>query len=140
MGDCDNWSYEMKEEYKEALPRLANFSEISMAGAFDVWGIYKTNTFTQGVYLQVSKFNHFCRQNAEIFWNQDSNTAYLRALRKVKEGDKITICYIDDDKSRWTREERRGDWKSVYNFDCACEVIATGEQVLRTVSCDHTRV
>ena len=45
MGDCDNWSYEMKEEYKEALPRLANFSEISMAGAFDVWGIYKTNTF-----------------------------------------------------------------------------------------------
>ena len=53
MGDCDNWSYEMKEEYKEALPRLANFSEISMAGAFDVWGIYKTNAFTQGVYLQV---------------------------------------------------------------------------------------
>ena len=140
MGDCDNWSYEMKEEYKEALPRLANFSEISMAGAFDVWGIYKTNTFTQGVYLQVSKFNHFCQQNAEIFWNQDSNTAYLRALRKIKEGDEITICYIDDDKSRWTREERRGDLKSVYNFDCACEVIATGEQVLRTVSCDHTRV
>ena len=66
MGDCDNWSYEMKEEYKEALPRLANFSEISMAGAFDVWGIYKTNTFTQGVYLQMSRFNHSCRPNAEI--------------------------------------------------------------------------
>ena len=140
MGDCDNWSYEMKEEYKEALPRLANFSEISMAGAFDVWGIYKTNTFTQGVYLQVSKFNHFCRQNAEIFWNQDSNRAYLRALRKIKEGDEITICYIDDDNSRWTREERRGDLKSVYNSDCACEVIATGEQVLRTVRCNHTSV
>ena len=93
----------------------------------------------QGVYLQVSKFNHFRRPNAEIS-DSDSNTAYLTALRKVKEGDKITICYIDDDKSRWTREERRGDLKSVYNFDCACEVIATGEQVLRTVSCDHTRV
>ena len=98
----------------------ANFSEISMAGAFDVWGIYKTNTFTQGVYLQVSKFNHFCRQNAEIFWNQDSNTAYLRALRKIKEGDEITIFYIDDDKSRWIKGERRSDLKSVYNFDCAC--------------------
>ena len=141
MGDCDNWSYEMKEEYKEALPKLANISGISMAGAFDVWGIYKTNTLTQGVYLQVSKFNHFRRPNAEISdSDSDSNTAYLTALRKVKEGDKITICYIDDDKSRWTREERRGDLKSVYNFDCACEVIATGEQVLRTVSCDHTRV
>ena len=141
MGDCDNWSYEMKEEYKEALPKLANTSGISMAGAFDVWGIYKTNTLTQGVYLQVSKFNHFRRPNAEISdSDSDSNTAYLTALRKVKEGDKITICYIDDDKSRWTREERRGDLKSVYNFDCACEVIATGEQVLRTVSCDHTRV
>ena len=46
MGDCDNWSYEMKEEYKEALPKLANISGISMAGAFDVWGIYKTNTLT----------------------------------------------------------------------------------------------
>ena len=45
----EDWSYEMKEEYKEALPRLANFSEISTAGVFDVWGIYKTNTFTQGV-------------------------------------------------------------------------------------------
>ena len=122
MEDCDNWSYEMKEEYKEALPKLAlaNFSEISMAGAFDVWGIYKTNTFTDGVYLQMSRVNHSCRPNAEIS-DSDSNTADLRALRKIKEGDEITICYIDDDKSQWTREERRGDLKSVYNFDCACE-------------------
>ena len=122
MEDCDNWSYEMKEEYKGALPKLAlaNFSEISMAGAFDVWGIYKTNTFTDGVYLQMSRVNHSCRPNAEIS-DSDSNTADLRALRKIKEGDEITICYIDDDKSRWTREERSGDLKSVYNFDCACE-------------------
>ena len=90
MGDCDNWSYEMKEEYKEALPKLANTSGISMAGAFDVWGIYKTNTFTQGVYLQMSRFNHSCRPNAEIS-DSDSNTADLRALRNIKEGDELFI-------------------------------------------------
>lgn len=120
--DSDNWSDAMQNEYQKALPILANFSDISLARASEVWGIYKTNTFTDGVYLKMSRFNHSCRPNADIFGNQDANNSTdLRALRKIRQGEEITICYIDENRSVWSREERRAEMKTFYNFDCNCE-------------------
>ena len=120
IGDVDHWSGAMKKEYKAALPILATLSAISLNRAFEVWGIYRTNSFTSGVYLKMSRFNHSCQPNAEIFWNQDTRTGDLRALMKIKQGDEITICYADSDKSLWSKAERRAELKSVYNFDCNC--------------------
>ena len=122
IEDSDNWSDGMKNDYKAVMPTLMTFPNISLHWAFEVWGIYKTNTFTDGVYLRMSRFNHSCQPNAEIFANQDANDATdVRALRNIKEGEEITICYTDSDKSLWSREERRAELKHVYNFDCNCE-------------------
>ena len=65
--------------------------------------------------------------NAEIFWNEDTNTGDLRALVEIQQGDEITICYTDNCKGLWTREEQRADLKSVYNFDCNCNGCDTTE-------------
>ena len=131
VEDSDDWSDAMRNEFHVALPILATFSDICMARATDVWGIFKTNTFTDGVYLKMSRFNHSCHPNAEIFGNQDTNNSTdLRALRKIKQGEEITICYIDEDKSVWSREERRAEMKTFYNFDCKCVGCdMTGEQI-----------
>ena len=40
---------------------------------------------------------------------------------EILQGEEITICYTDSDKALWSREERRADLKSVYNFDCNCK-------------------
>ena len=84
-----------------------------------VWGIYKTNTFTYGVYLKMSRFNHSCHPNAAMVCHFN-NAQDVRALRKIKQGEEITICYTGCNESLWSREERRAELKNVYNFDCNC--------------------
>ena len=84
--DSDNWSEGMKNEYRAAMLATngMTFSEISVDRAFKAWGIFKTNTFSDGVYLKMSRVNHSCQPNAEIFKNQDTNnTTDLRALRTI---------------------------------------------------------
>ena len=97
------------------------FSNISKEKALKVWGIYKTNTFTYGVYLKMSRFNHSCRPNAQYFWNVDTNTRDVRALRKIKRGEEITLCYFPS--MIGSREERQTQLKDTFNFDCNCEVL-----------------
>ena len=69
-------------------------SGLSKEKAFEVWAIHSTNGFHNGVCLKMSRFNHSCRPNAQYFWNDDTNTRDLRALRKIKEGKEITVSYI----------------------------------------------
>lgn len=62
--------------------------------ATEIYGIYKTNTFPGGVFLQISRFNHSCAPNAEIVWRtEESKASEIRAVSKIKLGDEITINY-----------------------------------------------
>ena len=63
------------------------FPCISNERAFRVWSIYTTNAFMNGVCLNMSRFNHSCRSNADHFWIDDTNTRDVRAARKIKKGD-----------------------------------------------------
>ena len=121
----ENWSEEMKNDLQERAAKLAKnemvVSNLSMEKALKVWGIYKTNTFTNGVYLKMSRFNHSCQPNTELFWNQETDTQDVRALRKIKQGEEITHCYTSLYDGMWSRDERRIKLKSDYNFDCNCE-------------------
>merc|ERR1712037_10482 len=106
--DSENWSDGIKEILNEALLATNGmvFSNISKENALKVWGIYKTNAFTNGVFVKMSRFNHSCHPNAAMSCRV-SNTQDVRALRKIKEGEEITICYTDSSESLWSGEERR---------------------------------
>ena len=89
--------------------------------------IKDTNGFHNGVCLKMSRFNHSCRPNAQYFWNVDTNTRDVRALRKIKQGEEITLSY----NSTLSREERRTYLKDQFNFDCSCEACdLTEEEIL----------
>merc|ERR1712130_5651 len=131
--DSEKWSDGIKEILNEALLATNGmvFSNISKENALKVWGIYKTNAFTNGVFLKMSRFNHSCHPNAAMSCRV-SNTQDVRALRKIKQGEEITICYTDSNESLWSREERRAELKSLYNFDCNCDGCdMTAEQILQ---------
>ena len=131
--DRENWSDGIKEILNEALLATNGmvFSNISKENALKVWGIYKTNAFTNGVFVKMSRFNHSCHPNAAMSCRV-SNTQDVRALRKIREGEEITICYTDSSESLWSREERRAELKSLYNFDCNCEGCdMISEQILK---------
>merc|ERR1719234_3024648 len=116
----------MKDDFESIMrvsEEFTKFENISKQNAFEVWGIFETNTFHNGVCLKMSRFNHSCRSNAQYFWNEDTNTRDIRALRKIKEGEEITVNYISA--LLGPRDERRKILKDKYNFDCNCE------------ACDH---
>ena len=124
----ENWSRGMATDYRSVMHATdqMTFPNISKEKAFKVWGIYKTNAGPKGVCLKVSRFNHSCRPNAEWFWNEDTNTVDVRAVRKIKSGEEITLRYIQ----QWAREERRAELQYHFNFDCNCEACdLTEEQI-----------
>ena len=60
-----------------------------------------------------SKFNHSCRPNAEVSWDDERQLVVATATRKIEEGQEIVISYIDEICRRRKRSERLG-------FECRC--------------------
>ncbi|RZC82822.1 hypothetical protein C5167_045609 [Papaver somniferum] len=46
------------------------------------------------VYILPSFYNHDCDPNSHIIWIENVN-ARLKALRDIKAGEELRICYID---------------------------------------------
>ena len=69
------WSASMLKELKDceedAGGDLDSISEVSRETALQVWQIWLTNAYDNGVFLKLSRFNHSCRPNTEYFWNTD---------------------------------------------------------------------
>jgi hypothetical protein len=68
----------------------------------------------------MSRFNHSCCSNAHFFWNVDTHTRDIRAMRLIKQGEEITVNYQE---SMWaaTRKERQTQLEKSCNFDCNCK-------------------
>ena len=68
-----------------------------------------------GVYIQAAMINHSCCPNCiQTFVN---NKLYIRSIREIKEGEEITIAYIDVAKPTWYRQMML---KEMYKFTCSC--------------------
>ena len=95
-SDRSTWSSVMEEKYalRQMLANLMErFLEISSEEALKVMTIMDTNGFHNGVCLKMSRFNHSCQPNAQYFWNEDTNTRDVRALRDINQGEEITFTY-----------------------------------------------
>ena len=120
--DTNEWSEGMVENLEavmDATDNMTQFENISKEKAHLVWGIFEANSFHNGVCLAMSRFNHACQSNAQYFWNEDTNTRDIRALRKINKGEEITVNY---EAPSWLKptEERQRELKNKYNFVCNC--------------------
>ena len=118
--DTGDWSNQMTTYLKAFTSEWEDmaFRNITKKTAVRVWQIWETNSFHNGVCLQMSRFNHSCQPSAEYFWNEDTETRDLRAVRVIEEGEEITIDYRGWEVE--TTEERRKVLKEAFNFDCGC--------------------
>ena len=135
-SDRSTWSSVMEEKYalRQMLAnRMERFLEVSSEEALKVMNIMDTNGFHNGVCLKMSRFNHSCQPNAQYFWNEDTNTRDVRALRDINQGEEITCSYSPDIAgSIGSRKERRARLKEDFNFDCNCNACdLTEEDILR---------
>ena len=88
-SDESCWSGIMKQQHADLLELAYKMSwpDISQMRAFEVMAITITNSFHNGVCLKISRLNHYRRPNAQYFWNIDTNTRDVRALRKIEKGE-----------------------------------------------------
>jgi hypothetical protein len=72
-----------------------------------------------GIFVDASRINHACIQNAHHAWNDDLGQLTVHAIRDIDEGEEITIMYLD---VRRKRTFRRRKLKQKFRFSCSCQM------------------
>lgn len=86
---------------------------------------WSTNSFhlnhgTQAVFSFTSHLEHSCSPTCKVVWCEEEQTLSLVAVRPLKKGDQITICYKYEIISHLPVQERQWYLKENYGFDCSC--------------------
>lgn len=86
---------------------------------------WSTNSFdldheTQAVFSFISHLEHSCSPTCKVVWCGEEQTLNLVAVRPLKIGDQITICYKYEIISHLPVWERQLYLKEKYGFDCTC--------------------
>jgi len=106
---------------------MFGLTALSEETANRVWQIQETNSFQNGVFLKIARFNHSCCPNAEFSWIQKLGRREVRALRRIEEGEEILFCYSrlgGETRSR----ARRAYLKELYHFTCDCVACDRSEE------------
>jgi len=92
-------------------------------------GIWRTNNFAlgpsgpktnNGLFLQISRFNHSCRPSAEFSWNPVRKKQEVRVVRPIKRGTEITVSYFSHLVASQDRLSRKKYLQTYYGFPCDC--------------------
>lgn len=108
------------EEDKDAFDSLhISTSQLNVPKSL---GIFRTNAMdctdgSKGVFLVGSRLNHSCDANLVRTWVAEEGKEYFVTVREVKEGEELTMSYVNSYESR---AERRSKLMKDYDFDCHC--------------------
>lgn len=69
------------------------------------------------LFPEIAMLNHDCRPNAAYFWDEETLTHYVHAMRTIQPGEEITISYVDSEKDRAHRMRRL---ERSWGFKCGC--------------------
>ena len=83
--DRTTWSERLKREFEGKMLVISELtgSRMSKEKALEVWGIHQTNGFHNGVCIKMSRFNHSCRPNACVAFEDQFNLV-VRALEPME--------------------------------------------------------
>ena len=70
-----------------------------------------------GIFLDASRINHACDNNAQKDWNENIQRHTVHALRDIEEGEEITIYYLRAEQSR---AARHAALQAKFGFTCSC--------------------
>ena len=129
LSDCKSECNEKTELGKIFFPsNCRNWTFYTIFFSFS--GIWRTNNFalgisnskcSNGIFPTIARFNHSCVPNSEFAWNEKKQVQEVRALRKIENGEEITLCYFT---SKWqleSAEVRKNYLFQSYGFYCDCK-------------------
>ncbi|KAK8139326.1 lysine methyltransferase [Apiospora sp. TS-2023a] len=76
------------------------------------------------VFPEISRMNHDCRPNADYYFDVETFTHNIHAVRPIAAGEEITVSYIDPVQSRQERLQRLN---TSWHFPCSCSLCAQNE-------------
>ncbi|KAI0171518.1 hypothetical protein BJ166DRAFT_518980 [Pestalotiopsis sp. NC0098] len=115
--------------------------KIILTNAFDISDVEiitrpsdakSVNFFT--VFPEVSRMNHDCRPNAHYYWDPETFTQNVFAVRPILAGEEITITYVE---LLLPRDQRLERLEETWHFPCACTACT---QVDRIVEASDARI
>lgn len=89
-----------------------------------------------GIFLNIARINHSCLANTQQAWNVKRNQETAYVVRRIKEGDEITISYTIGGPSR----ERRSQLKRFFSFDCNCEICSLPSERLEESDANYSKI
>ncbi|KAL8415027.1 hypothetical protein RB594_006018 [Gaeumannomyces avenae] len=123
---CDSLSKKvaaLSDDKRQAFFSLRNSFEDEVTREL---GITRTNALpigsnaaTGGIFLEASRINHACLQNAQNTWNEGLQQLTIHAIRDINQGEEITIMYIED---RANRAARQRTLQQNFRFTCSCQL------------------
>ncbi|CAG8973125.1 hypothetical protein HYALB_00007602 [Hymenoscyphus albidus] len=115
----------LSESNRQAFLAMRNILPECIASELPL-GIYRTNALPieaggigGGIFLEASRLNHACDNNAQKHWNDNIKRHTVHALRDIEKGEEITIYYLGSDRSR---KERQEALRAKFKFDCTCRL------------------
>lgn len=72
-----------------------------------------------GVFLEASRINHACDNNAQKDWNANIQRHTVHALRDIEKDEQITVYYLG---AHAKRETRQAALKAKFDFTCSCRL------------------
>ncbi|KAJ9142039.1 SET domain-containing protein [Coniochaeta hoffmannii] len=79
------------------------------------------------IFPEIARMNHDCRAAADYYFDLDSLTQYIHAVRPIYPGEEITVSYIDPTMRQADRVRKlRNNW----GFACACAACTASAPVV----------
>lgn len=112
VGELETLSEEDKKKLEQAIDDLyMKMDEFS--GQF-------LNVEGSGLYTMQSKINHSCNPSCEILFPQSNHVLQVTALRDIKQGEEVSISYLDECVLARSRHSRQKMLSENYMFICSC--------------------
>ena len=112
-------------------------------------GIWRTNNFAlgrsnnkskNGIFPNLSRFNHSCVPSAEFRWNEKLYRQEIRAIREISPGEEITLCYFTLEVMGQSKKDRQEYLESHYGFICACQACSLEGKINKTIEITLIRI
>ncbi|KAK8041794.1 Lysine methyltransferase [Apiospora rasikravindrae] len=103
-------------------------NKIILTNAFDIDNTGVVEKTEEGereswytVFPEISRMNHDCRPNADYYFDVETFTHNIHAVRPIMAGEEITVSYIDPVQPRHERLQRLN---TSWHFPCSCSLCA----------------
>ncbi|KAK4458776.1 hypothetical protein QBC42DRAFT_276040 [Cladorrhinum samala] len=128
----------LPEAHREAILALSTHDDtdrtyiqrvdkIAATNAFDIEPDEDDEVQDYGFYVvfpEIARMNHDCRPNADYYYDHETLTQYIHAVRDVFPGEELTLSYINPIMKRKARVRKL---QRIWGFECACP-LCTQEQ------------